>query len=181
MGEMIKGISAGPLTPDAEPLFGPHAHRRKATMLDMFRGGAEPLNYTVFLAEDNRDARGAMLQVLQRSPYICNVHWFDNGDAMLKHFVQEGYAAGRLFRNIPTLVLVNEKLPGINGLDVLRRLKENPHTANIVVALMTDDYTSALAAEAQRLKANALLAKPLSLARIHEVMQTGSGWHARDL
>lgn len=172
MGDMIKGLP--PL--EGEPLFGPGAPRRRNSLLDFCRIQAEPVHYTVFLVEDDTDARGALLQSLQRSPYIHNVHWFDNGDAMLRHFVKEGYCSGKLLHNIPTIVLLDASLPGTASMEVLKRLKENPLTCNIPVVVMTDEYSDGLAAEAQKNKANAFIMKPASLARIHEVMQTGSSW-----
>ncbi len=171
MGEMLKGFPVG----DAEPLFGPGASRRKgSSLLDGLK--AEPVTYTVFLVEDDTDARGLMLQTLQRSPFIHNVHWFNNGDAMLRHFVQEGYCNSRLFQNIPTIVLLNTTLPGTCGFDVLKRLKENPLTAGIPVVMLSEEYSEDIAAEAMRLKASGLVIKPLSLARVHEAMQTGASW-----
>ncbi len=95
---------------------------------------------------------------------------------MLRHFVQEGYCNSRLFQNIPTIVLLNTTLPGTCGLDILRRLKENPLTAGIPVVMLSEEFSEDLAAEAMRLKASGFVVKPLSLARVHEVMQTGSSW-----
>lgn len=170
MGDMIKTFPSA----EAEPLFGPGAPKRKSTLLDGLR--PEPVTYTVFLVEADTEARGPMLQTLQRSPFIHNVHWFNNGDAMLKHFVEEGYCSGRMFHNIPTIVLLNVSLPGTNGFEVLRRLKQNPMTAGIPVIMLADEPSEELAAEAVKLKASAFVVKPLSLSRVHEAMQTGGGW-----
>lgn len=173
MGEMIKGFpSTG-----GEPLFGPGAApRRKNTLLDECRLKPDPVTFTVFLVEDDTEARGMMLQTLQRSPFIHNVHWFNTGDAMLRHFVQEGYCAGKLLHNIPTMVLLNATLPGTPGMEVLRRLKENPLTGGIPVIMLADEVTEDFAAEALRFKADAVMMKPVNLARIHEVMQSGRIW-----
>lgn len=171
MGETIKGFPA-----DAAPLFGADAPRRRSTLLDFCRVKPEAVNYTVFLVEDDTEQRGHMLQTLQRSPFIHNVHWFNDGDAMLRHFVQEGYCTGRVLHQIPTIVLLNTSLPGTSGMDILRRLKENPATSGVPVVLLCEEYSDGLASDAQRLRAAALLVKPLSLARVHEVLQNGSSW-----
>lgn len=171
MGDMIKTFPGA----EAEPLFGPGAPaKRKSTLLDGLR--PEPVTYTVFLVEADTDARGPMLQTLQRSPFIHNVHWFNNGDAMLKHFVEEGYCSGRMFHHIPTIVLLSASLPGTSGMEVLRRLKQNPLTGCIPVIMLADEHSDELAAEALKLKASAFVVKPLSLARVHEAMQSGSSW-----
>lgn len=136
----------------------------------------ELVKYTVFLAEDDSLDRNTILQTLQRSPYVHNVHWFDTGDRMLKHFVYEGYYSGTLIHSIPTLVLLDVSLPGTNGMDILKRLKENPLTCEIPVVMITGNMAEDAARTAYRLKANAFMVKPLHLDRVHEVMFTGWSW-----
>lgn len=136
----------------------------------------EVAKYTIFLVEDDSLDRNTILQTLQRSPFVHNVHWFDTGDRMLKHFVHEGYYSGNLIQNIPTLVLLDVALPGIDGMEILRRLKENPLTTEIPVAMITGNVSESQAQAAYRLKANAFIQKPLHLDRVHEVMFTGWSW-----
>lgn len=136
----------------------------------------ELTKYTIFLVEDDSADRNFILQTLQRSPFVHNVHWFDSGDQMLKHFVHEGYYSGNIIHHIPTLVLLDIGLPGTAGMEILRRLKDNPLTCDIPVVMITGHVTDTAARDAFRLKANAFIAKPLHLERVHEVMFEGWSW-----
>ena len=132
--------------------------------------------FTVFLVEDNSDDRNIMLQTLTRSPFVHNVHWFESGDKMLEHFMHEGYYSGTLIHHIPTLVLLDLRIPGTDGMEILKKLKENPLTSDIPVIIVTGNVCDKKAQEAFDLQANAFIAKPLHLDRVHEVMMTGWSW-----
>ena len=132
--------------------------------------------YTIFLVEDDSDDRNITLQTLARSPFVHNVHWFESGDSMLKHFIHEGYYSGTLIHHIPTLVLLDIRIPGTDGMQVLKQLKENPLTRDIPVIMFTGHVSDEKAQEAFKLQANAFIGKPLHLERVHEVMLTGWSW-----
>ncbi len=134
------------------------------------------LKYTVFLVEDDSSDRNMILQTLQRSQHVHNVHWFDSGERLMKHFVHEGYYSGTLIHNIPTLVLLDIALPGAGGVEILRRLKENPLTSDIPVIMITGSLSDEAARESFRLRANAYVVKPVHLDRVHEVMLKGWSW-----
>ncbi len=132
--------------------------------------------YTVFLVEDDTDDRRQAVQELRKSPYIYNVHCFDSGDKLIGHFVSEGYYSGNLMLSIPTLIILDIHVPGTDGIDILRELKEHPLTEDIPVIMLTADTSSKLALEAYKYKANAFIEKPLRLDHVHEVIDTGWGW-----
>lgn len=147
---------------------------------DRYGRKVDQTKFTIFLVEDDSSDRNIILQTLQRSPFVHNVHWFDSGDRMLKHFVWEGYYDGTLIHHIPTMILLDVRLPGTDGMDILKRLKENPLTGDIPVVMITGDVSESRASEAFRLKANAYIGKPLRLDRIHEVMFKGWSWPGMD-
>lgn len=132
--------------------------------------------YTVFLVEDDPDDRRQATQILRKSPYIYNIHCFDNGDKLIQHFICEGYYSAHLMRHIPTLIMLDIHMPGSNGLDILKSLKEHPLTQNIPIIILTGDTSHETALNAYRAQANAFIAKPLNLDHVHEVIYTGWGW-----
>jgi len=152
------------------------AHKTLSRLFGLNEAEKKRRQYTVFLVEDNPDDQEFILRTLTRSPYIYNVHCFQNGTQLIGHIAREGYYAGSLIHTLPTMILLDLHLPGPSGMDVLRELKDHPLTADIPVVIVTGDVSQESAMEAFRLKANAYIAKPLHLDHIHEVMNTGWGW-----
>ena len=154
-----------------------NTHEEDESLLPQLR---EPLKYTIFLIEDDDIDKNDIIRVLQRSPYVHNVHWFRSGDELLEHFTVSGFYADSTLRRIPSMILLDLHIPGIDGMSLLQRLKENPATADIPVVIVSGDTSAEATAGAMRLRANAYVSKPLKLAQIHEVMTTGWGWPIYD-
>jgi CheY-like chemotaxis protein len=129
--------------------------------------------YTVFLLEDDSDDRRQAVHTLKNSPFIYNVHCFDNGDAMIKHFAGEGYYSGSVMRRIPTLIMLDVHVPGTDGLEILKDLKEHPLMKDIPVIILTGDASNRIALDAYKLNADAFIKKPLNLDHIHDVIKRG--------
>jgi CheY-like chemotaxis protein len=124
----ISGVSAGRSSVDSSVArFGRWKEKRK---------------YTIFLVEDDRVDRNIILYTLQRSPLVNNVHSFDTGDSMLRHFIHGEYYRELLGQYAgqsapPLLVLLNIRFPGTDGIGILKALKDDVLTEDIPVALMT--------------------------------------------
>ncbi len=128
--------------------------------------------FTVFLVEDDSDDRRQAFQELIKSPYIQDVHCFESGDKMIEHFIAKGYYNGNLIRYLPTLIVLDVHIPGNNGLEILRELKNHPLTDKIPVIILTGDTSGELELEAYKFKANAFVTKPLDLKQVHKIIET---------
>jgi CheY-like chemotaxis protein len=137
--------------------------------------------YTVFMVEDDTDDRRQAVQELRKSSHIYAVHCFESGDQMIEYFVSEGYYSGNLMRLMPTLILLDQHIPGSSGTEILQKLKSHPATADFPVIILTGDVSDQLALKAHRFKANAFLTKPLKLEDLQEVISTGWGWPGHDV
>ncbi len=154
------------------------AHNRNHEMDNAFRKGVENKieKYMVFLVEDDTDDRRQAVSELRKSPFIGEVHCFENGNGLLEYFINKGYYNGNLIRYVPTLVILDIHMPGTGGMDVLRELKTHPLTEDIPVLILTGDTSGKVALEAYKAKANAFITKPLNLEYVHKVINTGWGW-----
>lgn len=132
--------------------------------------------YTVFLVEDDFDDRKLTEQTLKKSPFIYNVHSFENGEKLIEHFVKEGFYSSNLTHHLPLMIMLDIHLPGTSGLDVLKKLKQHPLTADIPVIILTGDLSNKAAINAYKSQANAFIVKPLNLDHVHEVIYKGDGW-----
>lgn len=138
--------------------------------------GIMPEQYIVYLVEDDSDDRRQMVHTLRQSPYISDVQCFATGDQLIAHFVKEGYYSGNLMRYLPMLIMLDIYMPGTNGIDMLRYLKEHPLTRDMPVIIITGNVSEEKNREAFKFKANAFLQKPLSLEHVHKVIETGWDW-----
>lgn len=141
------------------------------------QGGMEKAisQYTIFLIEDDPDDTKQIIRTLQRSPYVYNIRTFSSGDEMIAHMVSEGYFGVGVVHDTPILILLDLNLPGTNGIEILRDLKEHPLTADIPVIITTGDTSQKRAFEAYKLQADAYLTKPINLGQIHNVIYNGFG------
>ncbi len=77
----------------------------------------------------------------------------------------------------PTLVLLDIKLPLLNGKEVLEKIKSNPHTRTIPVVMLTSSQNEKDIEESYKLGANAYVVKPIDFNRLFEVLTlTGKFW-----
>ena len=90
----------------------------------------------ILLVEDNpRDAE-LTLHVLNHKDAARSVHTVRDGEEALDFLFCRGTYSGRTFESPPRLVLLDVKLPKVNGLEVLQKVKEDPRTRAIPVVIL---------------------------------------------
>jgi two-component system response regulator len=131
----------------------------------------------ILLVEDNTDDEALTLRALTRNNIGNDVVVARDGQEALEWLFAEGRYAERSVHDQPALVLLDLKLPKVGGLEVLRRLRENPATRLIPVVILTSSRE-----EDDRLKgytngANSYVRKPIDFAHFVEaVRQVGLYW-----
>ena len=131
----------------------------------------------ILLVEDNTDDEALTLRALTRNNIGNEVVVARDGEEALEWLLAEGRYAERNIHDQPALVLLDLKLPKIGGLEVLRRMRENPATRLIPVVILTSSRE-----EDDRLKgytngANSYVRKPIDFAHFVEaVRQVGLYW-----
>lgn len=134
-------------------------------------------NRTILLVEDNPDDEELTLRALSRNNISNQVVVVRDGQEAVDWLEGTEPHAGRDPLNIPALILLDLKLPKIDGLDVLRRLRANPRTALVPVVILTSSKEDRDRASGYQSGANSYVQKPVDFTSfVDAVRQLGMYW-----
>lgn len=144
---------------------------------DMEReGGSSAMNETecpagtdILLVEDNPSDVEMAIRALRRARLANAIHVAQDGAEALDFLFCAGRHAARKPEDLPQLVLLDLKLPRVDGMEVLRRLNSNARTRPIPVIVLTGSTESKDIAEASRLGAAGFIVKPVDFERLSKV------------
>jgi len=91
----------------------------------------------VLLVEDNSSDEEMTLRALKKANVVNGVHVVRDGEEALEYLFFRGRNANRAGRHAPRVVLLDLKLPKVNGLQVLRDMKASAVTKTIPVVVLT--------------------------------------------
>jgi two-component system response regulator len=132
---------------------------------------------TVLLVEDNPDDEELTLMVLRESNILNEVIVARDGAEALDFLFCAGQYAGRDPSRLPQLVLLDLKLPKLDGLEVLERLRADLRTQLIPVVVLTSSSEEEDVVASYRLGANSYVRKPVEFHRFADaVRQLGLYW-----
>ena len=115
----------------------------------------------ILLVEDNpRDAE-MTLRSLRKHNFANSVHWAKDGAEALDFMFRQGAYAHRDPNHALKLVLLDLKMPKVDGIEVLRRLKEDERTKATPVVIMTSSNEERDVVESYRLGVNSYVVKPV--------------------
>ena len=131
----------------------------------------------ILLVEDNPDDEALNLRALKSSNIANEVVVTRDGVEALDYLFGIGAYADRDTRVMPQVVLLDLKLPKMNGLDVLRRLPDDERTKPLPVVVLTSSDEERDIIESYGLGANSYIRKPVAFAQFTEaVRQLGLYW-----
>lgn len=131
----------------------------------------------ILLVEDNPDDEALALRALQRSNVHNRVVVARDGAEALNYLFATGAYAGRDSSEMPVVVLLDLKLPKIDGLEVLRRLRADHRTRLLPVVILTSSKEEQDLVNGYRLGANSYVRKPVEFGQFGEaVAQLGLYW-----
>ncbi len=137
----------------------------------------------VLLVEDNDDHAELLKRTLREASDQVRIVHARDGEAALDYLGLSSASAGRERNETPGLVLLDLRLPRIDGLDVLRRIKEVQSLRPVPVVVLTTSSAPSDIARAYHLHANSYLAKPVSFDHFSRLMRALSQywtvWNAR--
>jgi len=131
----------------------------------------------ILLAEDNPNDVRLTLHALRRYNLTNNIHVVRDGAEALEFLFCTGAYAHRSLTQSPKVVLLDLKLPLVNGLEVLQRVKEDPRTRTIPVVVLTSSREERDIVESYRLGVNSYITKPVDFEQFTEAVRSlGMYW-----
>ena len=130
----------------------------------------------ILLVEDNPTDAELTLRALRRNNLSNNVVWVKDGAEALDFLYTRGAYATRK-NGTPKLILLDLKLPKIDGIEVLRALKSDEKTKVIPVVMLTSSQEERDLVESYRLGVNSYIVKPVDFEKFLEtVSKVGFYW-----
>jgi two-component system, response regulator len=133
----------------------------------------------ILLVEDNPTDLELTLLALQKHKLANKVHVARDGEEALDFLFCRSGHSGRSFDTPPRVVLLDLKLPKIDGLEVLKQLKEDPRTRAVPVVVMTSSNQQRDMVESYKFGVNSYIQKPINFSDFQNIMgQLGYYWLA---
>lgn len=131
----------------------------------------------VLLVEDNANDVELTLRALKRNNFANNIRVVTDGEEALEYFFATGKYAERDIKLTPKLVILDLKLPKVDGLEILRRVKSDERTKSIPVVILTSSKEEKDVIEGYKLGANSFIVKPVDFDKfIAMVKELGMYW-----
>ena len=125
----------------------------------------------ILLVEDNVDDVELAVHALREEKLANDITVARDGEEALDFVFCRGSHANRSFENPPRLILLDLKLPKVDGLDVLRAIKSDPRTKAIPVVIMTSSGEERDLVESYKLGVNAYVQKPVDFEQFRGVVK----------
>jgi CheY-like chemotaxis protein len=120
----------------------------------------------ILLVEDNPDDEALMLRAFGKSQLANRIEVARDGAEAVDYLI------GPSPRPLPTLVILDLKLPKVDGLEVLRRVRQAERTRTLPVVVLTSSREEQDLVESYRLGANSYVRKPVDFVQFAEAVQT---------
>ncbi len=131
----------------------------------------------ILLAEDNPNDVEMTLRALKKQNLVNKVHVARDGVEALDYLFATGNYANRNMTLIPKLILLDLKLPKVDGLEVLRKIKSDERTRTIPVVVLTSSREEQDMIESYNLGANSYIVKPVDFDKfLDAVGELGLYW-----
>jgi two-component system, response regulator len=120
-----------------------------------------PAKVDVLLCEDNADDAELTVRALAKEGLANSLVHVKDGEELLQYVFCTGAWAERNAAELPRLIILDLKMPKVDGLEVIRKLKSEKRTSMIPVVLLTSSKEEKDIVESYRLGVNSYIVKPV--------------------
>jgi two-component system, response regulator len=129
-------------------------------------------NLDILLVEDNQDDMDLALHALRRGNLANNIFVARDGEEALDFLFCRAAFTHRSFDHPPKLVLLDLKLPKVDGMEVLKVVKSDPRTKSIPVVIMTSSKEERDLVTSYNLGANSYIQKPVDFDQFRDTVKS---------
>lgn len=130
----------------------------------------------ILLVEDNMNDAELTIRALKKKNLANNLVHLKDGAQALDFIFAKGEYAGRDVSNIPKVILLDLKMPKVNGMEVLAQVRADERTKKIPVVVLTSSKEDPDVSECYKLGANSYIVKPVEFDNFHEAV-TSLGYY----
>ena len=131
----------------------------------------------ILLVEDNPDDEALTIRALKRNNIFNEVFVARDGVEALDYVFARGAQSDRDINDLPRLVLLDLKLPKVDGLEVLKQIRADERTRRLPVVMLTSSKEEQYLVDSYDLGVNSYIRKPVDFTLFTEaVRQVGLYW-----
>jgi len=131
----------------------------------------------ILLVEDNPEDVEITLRAFQKYKLSNKIHVVQDGEEALECIFCTGRYAGRSVGSDPRLILLDLKLPKVDGIEILQRCKSDPRTKGIPIVILTSSREERDLVNSYNLGVNSYVVKPVDFSQFTEaVRRLGLYW-----
>ena len=137
----------------------------------------DPNEVEILLVEDNTADLELAMRALKKNHLANRVVVVTDGEEALDFIFARGRYSDRHVENAPKVILLDLKLPKVNGLEVLRAIKNDPRTKAFPVVILTSSKEESDIVESYQLGVNSYIVKPVVFDKFVEAVNNlGMYW-----
>ena len=131
----------------------------------------------ILLVEDNPSDAELALRALKKHNLANSIHLVKDGAEALEFIFATGAYSGRNMVNKPKVIFLDLKLPKVDGLEVLRKVKSDERTKTIPIVVLTSSHEERDVVESYKFSVNSYIVKPVDFDKfIQAVSHLGMYW-----
>ncbi len=124
----------------------------------------------ILLVEDNTSDAELCLRALKKHNLANKLFWVKDGAEALDYIFATGAYADRNMEDLPHVILLDLRLPKVDGLEVLKKLKSDERTQSVPVVILTSSTEDVDTVKSYKLGANSFVSKPVRFEEFAKVV-----------